>query len=261
MKLHNPRNKVVIGLVFLLLTSTLSAKMPYDEVYVQNHRCLVVRPQNLPPSAPLVVILHGFGSNGEILYELFCGQLNIPPCLFVLPDAPLEIPRLSPVQHAWYDRFTHSYRDMENSRIYLFEVIDRFSNENYDNSDTDGSAHPRPVIIMGESQGGIMSFEAGLNYKGNIAAVVSICGYIPYPRKTLADPLAPKKTPILMVNGEWDPVVQEEDAHATIHALRRAGYNPILREFQTGHKITREMVMEISNFLQKVIHDNLEFEQ
>jgi len=114
------------------------------------------------------------------------------------------------------------------------------------------------VVIMGESQGGIMSLEAGLNYKGNIAAIVSICGFIEYPQKTLAHPSAPRKTPILMVNGEYDPVVQEEQAQATVKALNKAGYHPVFMEFQTGHRITHGMFMEISRFLQNCFRQTLD---
>jgi predicted esterase len=53
-----------------------------------------------------------------------------------------------------------------------------------------------------------------------------------------------------MVNGKYDPVVQEEQAQATVKALKKAGYHPELREYETGHKITYGMFMEISRFLQ-----------
>ncbi len=129
-------------------------------------------------------------------------NLDLPPCLFVMPDAPLRIPHLPSGAHAWYDRYTHSRQDMEKSRDYLFEVMDDFSKKISDPLNPEPGFKPRPVIIMGFSQGALMSLEAGLNYKGNIVGIVSMRGFIEYPNKTLAHPLAPRKTLILLVHGE-----------------------------------------------------------
>jgi phospholipase/carboxylesterase len=254
---------------FLFLTFPVMAETPLTEVYIQGHRCLVVEPADLPSNAPVVVMLHGFGTNRYELLHL-CDQLGLPPCLFVLPDAPLRVARASSEAHAWYDRYTHSRKDMENSRAYLFAVMDHFSKGLTDPSpglsdpatgSSDPSTpvvppQPRPVIIMGFSQGALMSLEAGLNYPGNIEAIVSMSGFIEYPQKTMAHPLAPRQTPILLVHGEWDPVVQEEDTQETMRVLKRAGYHPVLKEFLMGHKVTYNTINAVSAFLQEVFAHN-----
>jgi len=208
----------------------------------------VVDSEDLPSGAPVVLILHGFGTNGDELLSL-CEELQIPPCRFVLPDAPLPITRYPSVDHAWYDRFTHSRKDIERSRDYLFAVMSRFSHDS-------SSPKPRPVVIMGFSQGAVMALEAGLNYKGKITAIVSMSGYMGEPEKTLAHPSALKKTPILLTHGTRDAVVQDEDTQRTLGALRKAGYKPILREFEGGHHLTSTSIELVSVFLQKVLARN-----
>ena len=200
-------------------------------------------------------MLHGFGTNGLELLHL-CDELDIPPCLFVLPDAPLRVPHMASGAHAWYDRFTHNYQDMKKSRDYLFAVMDHFSKDLPNPIDPGTPAKPRPVIIMGFSQGAVMSLEAGLNYKGNIKAIVSMSGYIEYPSKTMAHPSAPAQTPILLVRGEWDPVIQEDDTQETMSVLKRAGYHPVLKEFRMGHQVTYATVMAVSMFLQSILDKN-----
>ena len=251
------------------MVDAVQAGSPYTEVFILGHRCLVVEPADLPPDAPVVLMLHGFGTNGYELLHL-CDQLDIPPCLFVLPDAPHPVARASSEAHAWYDRYTHSRRDMEDSRDYLFAVMDHFSKDitggsalfsdstkEFSNTSTpEERPKSRPVIIMGFSQGALMALEAGLNYKGNIEAIISMSGFIEYPQKTLAHPSAPRQTPILMVHGEWDPVVQEDDTQETMGALRRAGYHPVLKEFLMGHKVTYATLTAVSAFLQGVMDKN-----
>ncbi len=217
-----------------------SAAIP---VTVANHRCLVADPPGLPPEAPVVFILHGLGANADDLAGL-CDGLNLPPCRYVLPDAPLHLPGYSPDALAWYDLQTHLRSDFVNSRDYLFKVIDRFTRD---------AAKPRPFVIMGFSQGGVMSLEAGLNDMGKVLAIVSMSGYIWDPSKTLAHPLIPNGTPILLTHGTMDPIVTEEITQKTLKALRDAGFHPLFKEYSMGHQISEKTLEDISLFLNSVI--------
>jgi len=251
-----------VGLFFFLAAGFALAEGPYLTEYVEGHRCLVVAPRNLPPDAPVVLLLHGYGTNADEMLGI-SGEFQLPPCLIVLPDGPLPAGR-SPFTHAWYDRLTHSRKDIEHSRDYLCAVMDYFSKQFSAASDSDTPlespvpAKPegtgRPVVIMGFSQGAVMSLEAGVNYKGNIAAVVSMNGYMGEPEKTLAHPAASRKTPILLVHGTLDPIVQEEMTQATLQALRKAGYHPISKGFYIGHKMTAGTIQAVSEFLQSVLN-------
>jgi phospholipase/carboxylesterase len=249
--------------VFLIAGFALGEN-PYSTEYVQGHRCLVVAPKDLPPGAPVILLLHGYGTNGDEMLGVST-EFQLPPCILVLPDGPLPAGRSS-FTHAWYNRLTHSRRDIENSRRYLFAVMDYFSREYSTSSGPDDDAPlqspvpvspgkmGRPVVIMGFSQGAVMSLEAGVNYKGNIAAVVSMNGYMGDPEKTLAHPAASRRTPILLVHGTLDPIVQEEMTEATLRALRKAGYRPISKPFPIGHKMTAGTIQAVSDFLQLVFY-------
>jgi predicted esterase len=306
MKRFFPANVFLVCAGLLFLAVPAKGTTPYSEVYVQGHRCLVIGPKDLPPGAPVILILHGAESTADSMIYL-CDELDLPPCLLVLPDGPLPYNRSSYGPHVWYGRFTHDFRDMAYSRDYLFAVMKYFSTEylvengegdseenngdistvNTDpdavkdpNANTDedqdenselavitttptalptstatpvSTPKPRPVIILGTSQGGVMALTAGLNYQGNIAAIVSICGYLAYPERSMAHPKAPSGTPILLEHGTMDPIVQEEDIVRTMGVLKQAGYHPVLREHPIGHKITSSIIMEVSNFIQEAL--------
>lgn len=237
------------------------------EVIVQAHHCWVMEPPGLPPDAPVIFLLHGLGGKADS-FRSKCDALHLPPSRFVVPDAlipwdPLGhggrnlvrrladhlIPRsLNPLGYAWY-AYRGDREDTIKSRDYLFDLMDRFSKD----PTVDGAKRkPRPIILVGFSQGAVMALEAGLNYKGNIRAIVSLSGYIWDPAQTLEHPTAPLKTPILMFHGYSDNVVQEDLNQRTVQALKRAGYKPVLEELPMGHEITGEELLKVAAFLNSI---------
>lgn len=234
------------GLAFwaaLWASAPLVGQPAPTEVLVQGHRCLLAGPATLADDAPVVFILHGLMANAEDLFPLI-GAMNLPPCRYILPDAPFTLREHS---FGWYDFPTQSREDTVKSRNYLFALMDRFSTEGLK------PGHARPVILMGFSQGGVMSMEAGLNYKGKVLAIVSMSGYIWDPAKTLANPLAPHRLPILLVHGSYDTIVPEDWTLKTVKALKSAGYHPVFKEYPMAHQITPDSMAEVAQFLQKVL--------
>lgn len=237
------------------------------EVFVQNHRCWVLEPPNLPPNAPVVFLLHGLGGKAD-RFKSECENLRLSPCRFVIPDAPIPwdpvgnalhvyqirkiadelIPRTWSFGYAWYasrgDR-----KSTVKSRDYLFNLMNQFSKD----PPVNGIApKPRPIIMMGFSQGGVMALEAGLNYKGKIRAIVSLSGYIWDPAQTLEHPALPLDTPILMLHGKTDKVVDEDLNQRTYNALKRGGYHPVLEELPMGHDVTKDEWNKVSKFLNSI---------
>ena len=106
---------------------------------------------------------------------------------------------------------------------------------------------------MGFSQGGLMALEAGLNYPGKILAIVSMSGYLPYPRATLQKAKMPFETPILLVHGIEDPLVPVQWSREAQQALQQAGYHPIRKEFHMPHTITEDSLKEVSGFLKETL--------
>jgi phospholipase/carboxylesterase len=233
-----------IFLVLVSLTTYASGESFISEVKVHGHRCIFVDPKNLPKNAPVVFILHGLGANADDLFPLI-QKMNLPRCRYVLPDAPISLGNHG---YAWYDFQTQSYEDTVNSRAYLFDLMKIFSEKDQK------SGHACPIILMGFSQGGVMSMEAGLNYSGKVLAIVSMSGYIWNPVKTLSKALAPKNIPILMVHGTNDLIVPEPWTQKTLKGLKEAGYYPILKEFPMGHQISPDSLSEVSEFLRGVIN-------
>ena len=246
------RKTFLAGAALLFLAGLAGAEGAFTEVDVDGHRCLVSSAEGLPADAPVVLILHGYGTNGDEMTGL-CGPLHLPPCLFVMPDGPLPAAHSASVDHAWYDRITHSRSDIERSRKYLFTLMRYFSRDYPDPPGPGRASQARPVILMGFSQGAVMTLEAGVTYPGKVLALACMSGYMPEPDKTLAHPAAPRDTPILMTHGTMDIVVQDDSTDQTLQALRKAGYHPILKEYPAGHHLTAGMILDVSQFLQRAM--------
>ncbi len=226
--------------------------MLHSDVLIQGHHSLVLDPPVIEPGSPVILTLHGLGTNGDDLAPL-CEELHIPGCRFVLPDAPLHLPGYPEQAYAWYDFQTYNREEFNKSKEYLFKVMDRFANDpNLRPAPGQDKKH-KPIIVTGFSQGGVMSLEGGLNYKGRIGAIVSMSGYMPDPWETLTKAQAPFDTPILLVHGIYDEVVPVEGSRRAKKALEEAGYHPVLKEFPMAHQITEESLNEVRQFIERVL--------
>ena len=224
-----------------------------SEVKIQNHSCLVLDPPIITSGAPVIITLHGLGTNADDLAPL-CEQLDLPKVRFVLPDAPLHLSGYPEGAFAWYDFQAHNREEIEKSRDYLFKVMDRFSNDPNLRPAPGTEKQPTPIILIGFSQGGVMAMEAGLNYKGKIAGIVSMSGYMPDPWSTLTRAEAPFETPILLVHGTEDNVVPIEGSRVAAEALTKTGYSQVLlKEFIMSHEISEGSLFAVREFLKSLL--------
>ena len=132
----------------------------------------LIKPSSLTEKAPVIIMLHGYGSNENDLFS-FAGELP-EEYLIVSAKAPLA---MQPYGNAWYEinfdasqnKFTNDEQAIE-SRELIVKFIDEVV-ENY-------HADPEQVILLGFSQGAILSYAVALSYPEKINKVVALSGYI-----------------------------------------------------------------------------------
>jgi predicted esterase len=230
---------------FLLLVLALAARAcaaqsdlpPLYTVIVDSHRCLVLEPDHLPQSAPLVFFLHGYQGSATNLGRLW-SELHLPPSRVVFPDGLFFIEGKG---FGWYRKQNQS--DILQSRDYLLKLVQRLGPK-------------RPVIFAGFSQGGVMSIVTGLHCSNKVLAIVSMSGYVPNPLQNLRDLKAPRSVPILMVHGQMDGVIPIAEARWAETNLNAQGYHPVFKTFSMGHGMSQESLNSVRDFLAEVLPKN-----
>lgn len=165
----------------------------------------------------LVVLLHGYGSNGQDLISLapYFAQ-NLPDAMFVSPDAPFPC-GMGGGGYEWFPLMARDDEEyLEGVRIahpileeYLDKLLDEYNltNEN--------------MALVGFSQGTMMSLYTGLRRNPVLAGVLGYSGAL-IDAESL--PEGSEKPQIQLIHGESDSVVPVDRYHDAKTILEEKGY-------------------------------------
>ena len=173
---------------------------------------------SVPPASgvaarALVILLHGYGSNGDDLIGLAPYWRDaLPDTAFVSPNAPQICPG-APGGYQWWGLSSLSPNSRAAGAREAAPIIDAFIDQQLAHY---GLAEDR-LALVGFSQGTMMALHVGPRRARQLAGVVGYSGM-------LADPDSPAaelrtRPPILLVHGDADPMVPfaaMEQARATL---------------------------------------------
>lgn len=173
----------------------------------------------------LVVLVHGFGADGNDLIDLAALWAEaVPRALFVAPHGPEPCEGI-PFGRQWFPLWDRSAAQLEAGVTAAAAGLGRFVAAACE-------AHAIPpgrVALMGFSQGAMTVLEAGL--RGAVPEAACILAYsggmIGAGRPVLARP------PVLLVHGEADEVVPVAASRATETTLAAAGV-PVRALYRPG---------------------------
>jgi phospholipase/carboxylesterase len=166
----------------------------------------------------LVVIVHGYGANGNDLISLgnyWRGVL--PDAAFIAPDAPEPCPGNPYGGRQW---FGLTFRDMQ-ERWRGVQKAAPDLNAFLDRELAALGLGDEALALVGFSQGAMMALHVGLRRAKTMAALVAYSGVLVEPNRLRADIMA--RPPILLVHGEQDDVIPVEAIHQARSALAGAG--------------------------------------
>lgn len=165
----------------------------------------------------LVILLHGYGSNGDDLISLArMIQPALPRAAFVAPNAPSQIPRMA-AAHQWWPIETFSMAERAAGAAAAAPTLDAFITQELEAA---GLPSDR-ALLVGFSQGTMMALHVGLRRAKPIAGIVGISGMLVAPELLEAE-LA-SRPPVLLIHGTQDDVVPFRSMELASTALTAAG--------------------------------------
>jgi len=201
----------------------------------------------IPPAQPMegcVVFLHGRGTIGKDLMPL-ADEFSLPSPRWIFPDAPL--PFLEDFDgRMWFASPPDQHSGIRKSRMLLFDLLNHLIEK--------GQISARKIVLMGFSQGAVVSLDVGLRFPKLLAGLVAMSGFLSSPEAipTEKSP-ASAKMPILLVHGSADAVVNVNGSRQALDTLRKEGYTVDLKEYPMGHQVISEEITLIRNHLIKFL--------
>jgi phospholipase/carboxylesterase len=166
-------------------------------------------------AAYLVVLLHGFGANGnDLLYLAHAWRKLLPEAEFIAPNAPFPSDH-APEARQWFSLADRAPEKLLAGLREAGAILDCFFDELLASRELD-DAH---LALAGFSQGAATALYAGVRRQTQIAGIVAFSGALPDGEELRSD--IRSKPPVLLVHGEADDVVLFQsmaNAKATLEA-------------------------------------------
>jgi len=204
---------------------------------------LVSQPKVEASSPPLLLLLHGVGSNEHDLF----GLVPYLDKRFLIISV-RATNTLGPGSYAWFEvDFTPqgpviNPAQAEASRLALITFLDEAVNA-YD-------ADPKKVYLMGFSQGAIMSASIALTHPQLVAGAVLMSGRIlPEIQPLIASNEELSGLPFLVVHGTADMVLPISYGRASRQLLSSLPVELTYHEYRMGHEVSQESLAEVTAWL------------
>ncbi len=204
---------------------------------------LVSQPKVEASAPPLLLLLHGVGSNEHDLF----GLVPYLDKRFLIISV-RATNTLGPGSYAWFEvDFTTqgpviNPAQAEASRKALITFLDEAVNA-YD-------ADPKQVYLMGFSQGAIMSASIALTRPQLVAGAVLMSGRIlPEIQPLIAPNEELSGLPFLVVHGTADMVLPVSYGRASRQLLSSLPVELTYHEYRIGHEVSQESLADVTAWL------------
>lgn len=205
---------------------------------------IVRNPKITQENPPLLILLHGYGSNEQ---DLFSFAEELPDeFLIVSAQAPHAMGFGS---YAWYainfDDVNGKFSDLNQARESINTIasfIDEIQAKFYTN--------PEKTFLLGFSQGAILSYGLSFLYPNKVPFIVALSGYI-------NTDLLPKeinkdiKTEYYASHGSVDQVLPVAWARNSKPFLNNLNINCVYEEYPVGHGVAPQNFYSFKSWIEK----------
>lgn len=213
----------------------MNKELPLQHIY---------RPSSLKENAPLLIMLHGYGSDEN---DLFSFANELPEELFIISfKAPYS---LEPHGYAWYainfDADQNKWNDNEQAKLSMETLVDCI--------DIACKIYPvnkNNISILGFSQGTILGMATALNHPKKIKNIIGLSGYINHDilPENIKE-LDYSNLSFYCSHGTVDQVIPIDWARQTPVFLKSLNIEHIYSEFPVGHGVAPKNFYELRDWI------------
>lgn len=207
---------------------------------------LVREPENINSKTPLLILLHGYGSNEE---DLFSFVPTLPKeWLIVSFRAPLNTPYEG---FSWYDidlMNEENRTDLPQAKKSMEAILESIMQISNRYGLTDNETH-----LAGFSQGGILSYALALHHPELFSKIACMSCY---PEEKLLDHIVKDKKKLerlrfFVSHGIDDAVIPLDWAKKGAELLYDLSCYFSFREYMSGHGVNQKNYMDLMDFFRK----------
>jgi phospholipase/carboxylesterase len=206
---------------------------------------LVREPKVKLDKNPLLLLLHGYGSNEE---DLFSFARELPEEYYVISaQAPFDMTYGS---YAWYainfDADENKFSDIGQARASR-DIIASFIDELIVTYPIDANN----VTLIGFSQGSILGYAVALSYPEKVQRLVAMSGYLN--TEIAVDDFTTNDFSNLTIfasHGSVDQVIPVEWARNSVPVIEKLGIPIVYKEYPVGHGVAPQNFFDFKNWLQ-----------
>lgn len=208
----------------------------------------LIRKSSLTENAPLLIMMHGYGSDEN---DLFSFASELPEELFIIS---VKAPHtMQPFGNAWYainfDAEKGKWSDNEQA-IESRDLISKFIDEAVANY----PVNKNNITLLGFSQGSILSYAVALTYPKKVKNIIALSGYINkdiFPEDIESGDYS--GLDFYCSHGSADQVIPVNWARLTPPFLDSLKIKYKYSEFPVGHGVAPQNFYEFKDWLTKRI--------
>ena len=211
---------------------------------MSNLHYIVREPRIKTEQTPLLILLHGYGSNEQ---DLFSFAEELPEeFLIVSAQAPLS---MGFGGFAWYsinfDDINGKFSDVKEAKESIHKIADFI-----DEIQAKYQTNPDKTFLLGFSQGAILSYSLSFFYPNKVQYVIALSGYI---NKELLPTEMPSniKTEYYCSHGTVDQVLPVAWARESKPFLDNLELKNEYSEYNVGHGVAPQNFFSFKNWLVK----------
>lgn len=228
--------------MIFLLTGILTILMSISTANKPSLTYLVREPKVRLDKPPLLILLHGVGSNEK---DLFSFAPHLPDTFLVISArAPIV---LGPSSFAWYQVDFSSGKPVYNqvqerkSRETILTFIEELKEHH--------SFDKNEVYMVGFSQGAIMSYSVALTHPEKIKGIGILSGRLLEEIKPIVNKDHLNTLNVFISHGIQDQVLTIAYADDAASYLKSLGVNASFKKYDVGHGINQEMLTDLVTWM------------